>query len=73
MEQEITPEVRMQIVAQERQMWLNTREMFTYRHRVFKRLEDKAQMEAVEKELEKCEKALDEIDKIFTEMQEAAK
>ena len=63
--EEISPEIRLQIIQQEHQMWANTREMFTIRHRVYKRLNDSEGIKAAEKELEKCETALDELDKIL--------
>lgn len=68
-EEEVTPEVKLAIIAQERQMWINTRELMTMRYRVFKRIGNIDQMQATQKELEGCETALDELDKIFTELQ----
>jgi len=66
---EVTTETKLAIIAQERQMWLNTREMMTIRYRVNKRIGNAEQLKQTEKELENCETALDEIDKIFTELQ----
>ena len=68
-DKEVTTEVKLALIAQERQMWLNTREMMTIRYRVNKRIGNAEQLNATEKELENCETALDELDKIFTELQ----
>jgi hypothetical protein len=68
---EVTTETKMVLIQQERQLWLNTREMMTMRYRVQKRLNSKEGMETCEKELANCENALDELDKIMIELQEA--
>jgi hypothetical protein len=69
--EEVVPAVKMELIQQERQIWLNTRELWTIRHRVFKRLDNKEQMVTAEKELESCEKALIELDNIFLELQQS--
>jgi hypothetical protein len=71
-DEEVTPEVKLAIIQQERQIWLNTREMMTIRYRVNKRIGNAEQLKTTEKELENCETALDELDKIFTELQAKA-
>jgi hypothetical protein len=70
---EVSTETKLQLVQQERQMWINTREVYTMRYRVMKRLKDEVGMENAQKELEKCETALDELDKIFVELQKSTK
>lgn len=69
MEAQVTPEAQLAIFTDIRQQWINTRESLTIQLRVFKRLEDKERIEALQKELIKCETALDELDKVFAEMQ----
>jgi hypothetical protein len=71
-DEEVTPEVKLAIIQQERLIWLNTREMMTIRYRVNKRIGNAEQLKTTEKELENCETALDELDKIFTELQAKA-
>jgi peptidoglycan hydrolase CwlO-like protein len=65
---EVTIETKLQLINQERQMWLSAREVMTIRYRVNKRLANTDGLKAVEKELENCEAALDELDKIISEM-----
>ena len=72
-DQEVTTETKLALLAQERQMWLNTRELMTMRYRVAKRLSNEETMKATTKELEICEAALDELDKVFQELQEEKK
>jgi hypothetical protein len=67
---ELSTETRMALLQQERQAALNTREVMTIRHRVHKRLGNQEGMDATTKELEKCETILDELDKMFQELQQ---
>jgi len=59
MDEEITLEVKRALIEQESAMWRNTRYQLQLRHRVQRALGAKDIMEQIEKELEKCEKALD--------------
>ena len=68
-DEDVSNETKLTILQQERQMWLNTRELMTIRYRVNKRVDDKKAMEDITKELTKIETALDELDKMFTELQ----
>jgi len=63
----ITNETRRQIINNEMQAWMNTQEVLIIRHRVNKRLGNAEQMKVVEKELENCEAALDELTKMLDE------
>lgn len=67
-EETVTNEIKTQLIKQERDIWANTRELWTYRHRVYKRIDNKEGMKSAETELENCEKALDELDKIMAEL-----
>ena len=69
-DQEVPTETKLTLLAQERQMWLNTHELMTIRYRVAKRLNNEETVKAATKELENCEAALDELDKVFQELQE---
>ena len=70
---EVPTETKIQLIQQERQMWLNTREMMVIRHRVNKRLNNPEAMKSCEKELENCETAIDELSKILAELQDNKK
>ena len=72
-DQEVTTETKLVLLAQERQMWLNTREVMTMRYRVAQRIKNEESMKATTKELENCEAALDELDKVFQELQSEKK
>lgn len=69
MEAQVTSEAKLSIFMDIRQQWINQREAFVIQHRVFKRLNDKEGIERAENQLTRCETALDELDKIFAEMQ----
>lgn len=69
MEANVTPEAKLLIFTDLRQQWINTRESLTMQYRVFKRIGDAERLKSIEKELEKCETALDELEKMFAEMQ----
>ena len=74
-DQEVTIEVMMVLIQQERQMWLNTREVWTMRIRVAQRLAGMGlgqpdEVKIAQRELERCEAALDENDKILRELQQ---
>lgn len=66
---QVTPEAKLLIFTDLRQQWINTRESLTMQYRVFKRIGDAERLKSIEKELEKCETALDELEKMFAEMQ----
>jgi len=68
MDEEITLEVRRAIIEQDRNMWKNTRYQLQLRHRVQKVLGATDVLEQIEKELEKCEKALDVLEIVLSEL-----
>ena len=68
MDEEITLEVKRTIIEQESMMWRNTRYQLQLRHRVNKALGAADVLVQVEKELEKCEKALDVLDVVLSEL-----
>lgn len=68
MDEEITLEVRRAIIEQDRNMWKNTRYQLQLRHRVQKALGATDVLEQIEKELEKCEKALDVLEIVLSEL-----
>jgi hypothetical protein len=60
---DIALETQLQILRQERQMWLNTRYLAEVRLRVQRRIESGPEAEAAQiKELERCERAIDALD-----------
>jgi len=65
---EITFEVKCMLVEQESAMWRNTRYQLQLRHRVQKALGTADVLEQIEKELEKCEKALDVLETVLVEL-----
>ena len=67
-QEEVTVETKKLLIQQERQMWMNTRELMTIRYRVNKRMGNEEGMKSAEKELTNCETALDELEKILAEL-----
>ena len=65
---EITPEVKRVLIEQESTMWRNTRYHLQLRHRVNKALGAADGLEQIEKELGKCEKALDVLEIVLAEL-----
>ena len=68
MDEEVTLEAKQAIIEQEKIMWVNTRYQLQLRHRVQKALGGTDVLEQIEKELEKCEKALDVLDTVLSEL-----
>ena len=68
MNDDISNEITLDILKHEREMWMNSRQLLTIRYRVNKRLGNTEAIKAIEAELEKCEMALDELDKIGREV-----
>jgi len=64
----VSKEVKLALLQQERQNWLNTYEILTIRHRVNGRLGNKAAVDECVKEMERCELALSELEKIEKEL-----
>ncbi len=69
-ENQVSKDIRILIAEQERQSWLQTREQLLMRYRVNKRLNLEELMKANLEELTKCETAIDEYDKIISELKE---
>jgi len=68
MDEEITLEVKRVLIEQESAMWRNTRYQLQLRHRVQRALGAADMQEQIEKELEKCEKALDVLEAVLAEL-----
>ena len=68
---DVRPEVKIQILTQELQMWKNTRYQLEVRARVGRRADNKQYEESAMKELEQTEKIIDalqeEIDNVVAE------
>jgi hypothetical protein len=60
--------IKLALLLQEKANWENTRTILEIRYRVNKRLGNQEQMNAVQKDLENCEAALDELSKMELEM-----
>ncbi|HEY4723971.1 MAG TPA: hypothetical protein VII92_19110 [Anaerolineae bacterium] len=65
---DVIPEVKRAVIEQESAMWRNTRYQLQLRHRVNKALGAADVLVQIEKELEKCEKALDVLDVVLSEL-----
>lgn len=68
MTSEVSKETKLILIQQERNNWLNTIEILVIRNRVNKRLKNEQAVQANEKELERCEIALEELDAIEKEI-----